>query len=48
MSIGISMMVQWLRLHPSKVEAADSIPGQENQDPHITQCDQKNKFMTAK
>lgn len=43
MYVWIYRMVQWLRLCPSKAETADSIPGQESQDPHITQCNQKKK-----
>ena len=40
---GISLVVQWLRLHASKTQGIGSIPGQGLKISHATWCSQKKK-----
>ena len=45
---GTSLVVQWLRLHPSTARGAGSVPGQETKILHVTWHGQKNfliKFL---
>ena len=43
LSLSLSLVVQWLRLHTSNAGGAGSIPGQRTKIPYTTQCSQKLK-----
>ena len=44
-ALGISLVVQWLRLHASTAEGLGSIPGQGTKIPHAVWYGQKKKKM---
>ena len=43
---GISLAVQWLRVHTSNSWGAESIPSQETKIPHAAWCNQKKKRLS--